>query len=133
MTIATILSLATIIVLPVGLWGLPIDCNNYWGAYNIQNKVIYICGGMTTEETTFVKYHELAHYFWFNYLNNTQRNKYTILYMNATEFTRPYSKTSVVEDFADNFALLTMGWSTNANINKRINKIKYYIRITKWK
>jgi hypothetical protein len=50
-----------------------------------------------------VKYHEVAHYYWFEKLTEKERESYKKLYSKTKTYFRDYSSTSAEEDFADAF------------------------------
>ncbi len=137
MTLQSLIISTVITVLPIG-FTIPETFYKCWDVGGVfVNWKIYVCD-LNDWNLDFYKYHEIAHKVYKEVLTHEQREKYLKLYQSANKlwinaFYREYSRSNVEEDFADNFALLTMGWSTNANINKRIKKIEYYIRISKWK
>lgn len=96
-------------------------------AYNHETKIIYLCDGIQWNKE-FYKQHEIWHYFWFNIMTQSQRDSYTKIWTESKWFYRDYGKTSAIEDFADNFAVV----ATNKNIlriRQKTNFIKKIINI----
>lgn len=130
MTIVTLMSIATIVMLPIWWMANGYKCwTTIWWLYDQDSKTVYICWGMPDQE--FILHHELGHYFWFNYLNDLDRSEYRKEYDKAKKiwikgFYRDYSMTSVLEDFADNFALSFQSNQSSFLIRKRIKLIKKY-------
>jgi hypothetical protein len=99
--------------------------SNIWGVYIDSSNSIYVCKDPHTE---FYTNHELGHHVWFDILTEEERKEYTELYEKAKKkgirfFYREYSRTTVLEDFADNFALMVQEKS-KPTLAPRINWIK---------
>lgn len=73
----------------------------------IKNE-IQICRNATEKE--WVLTHELGHQYWHLGLSLWEREEYRKLFESSKEddFYRDYSKINVIEDFADNFALIVL-------------------------
>lgn len=109
---------------PISIWDFDF-CKKYdgWHTINIQddiisNNKIEICKSARDKEFTLA--HELGHQYWHVWLSLLERNEYRKLFESSKEndFYRYYSKTNVIEDFSDNFALIVQ--------NKKINKWEIY-------
>lgn len=124
--IESLLTSVVITIIPLW-WIIPwtyYKCWDVWWVY-IENK-IYICD-ISGSNFEFVKYHELWHHFWFKIMSDSQRDEYSKKYSSAKKFFRDYWKTSIVEDFADNFALVVLK-QKNLSVNDRLLLIKKYIK-----
>jgi hypothetical protein len=51
----------------------------------------------------YVANHEIGHYIWFNELELDVKDKYSLIYDNATEFISEYSKKNVLENYAEEY------------------------------
>lgn len=74
-----------------------------------------------------MKYHEIGHHYWFKFMTQEQRDEYTKLYnreLKKGKFYREYGKTSAVEDFADNFAVII---TKTPHTNTRLSFIRKLI------
>lgn len=120
MTLTWILTSA--IIIPMGFtipWTL-VKCEEVWWAYIKETKQIYVCDTAEKEVTT---YHETAHYFWYNFLTEKEKQLYTKQFNKAKSHFREYSSTSAEEDFADAYATISLGVYLNWNkINKDLRK-----------
>ncbi len=96
-----------IVYLPI-LWIIPWlgSCWTWGGGYEQTTQTVYVCEQQDKTVQEFIKQHEIGHYVWFH-LTEVQREKYRKLFSTAKVFYRDYSKT-VLEDFADNYALLKL-------------------------
>ena len=101
-------------------------CKKYdgWHTINIQddiisNNKIEICKSARDKE--FALAHELGHQYWHLGISVWEREAYRKLFTTETYFYRDYSKTSVIEDFSDNFALIVL---KRAPDNRKIDFIK---------
>lgn len=140
--VSPLLSHIIIIILP--FWNvIPVVNLQCWntiaGLYEQSTKIIYICENKNENraQKDFIKNHEIGHYFWFNYMNPSQRDEYKIAYQKSmklwiTAFYREYSMSNELEDFADNYALIHMKGSNILPIKKRIMLIKKYIDFNSW-
>lgn len=106
-------------------------CGDVWWMYNeYSDRVeIYVCD-IWDGNIEFYKEHELGHYAWKN-LTEEQRETYKKAYERDKKkgvkwFYRPYSMSSVNEDFADNYAIRSK--KHNIRIKQRINLIKKWTK-----
>lgn len=133
MTITTLISLATIVILPVWWIANGHKCwTAIWWLYDHDSKIVYVCWWMIDPD--FIRDHELGHYFWFNYLTDINRTEYSKEYDKAMKvwikwFYRDYGMTNASEDFADNFALSFRENQKSFLIRKRIKLIRKYLTI----
>lgn len=107
--------LASVITIPMG-WTIPNTFYRCWevaGLYNVETTQIYLCNGYKEWH----KYHEIAHYYWFEELTDEELEEYNQLFKNSKTFFREYSSTSVKEDFADAY------WTYKAKVSIKWYKI----------
>jgi len=128
--LSTILASLSIIILPVS-GSIPTlgDCNQWYSVgYDEKTSTVYVCYSANEKEVEFVKWHEIGHHYWFKFLTQKQRDDYTKLYekdLKNGKFYRDYGKTSAVEDFAENFAVITTKTKHN---NKRLAYIRKLLK-----
>lgn len=131
MTITALTSLITIVMIP--LWWVVWfhKCWDIVWEYNHESKIVYLCEGMWNSD--FYKYHEVAHYFYFNIMSKEQKDQYHKEYLKAYSqgiwsFYREYWYRDEEEDFADNFSLLILWEKQDYKIQKRINLIRKFLK-----
>jgi hypothetical protein len=128
--LSAILASITIVFIPVG-GNIPNlgDCGGYYaGGYVEDTSTVYVCLSSNERQVEFVKWHEVGHHYWFKFMTQKQRDSYKKLYERDikrwAKFYREYGKTSVVEDFADNFAVVV---TKNRHKNTRLFFIRKLI------
>ncbi len=92
--------------------------------YIESESALYLC----SDYEEFHKMHEVGHHFWFKFLTQKQRDDYTKLYekdLKNGKFYRDYGRVSAVEDFAENFAVITTKTKHN---NKRLAYIRKLLK-----
>jgi hypothetical protein len=114
----------------IQLW-LSIPETNYicWDiawVYSIATKNIYLCEWVIGDKE-FYRQHEIGHYVWFNILTQLQKDRYEVEYKKATSFYREYSKV-LIEDFADNYALIAINHPYIKNNNRRLSLIRLFTK-----
>ena len=134
MLITTLTSLITIVMVPLGWMIGSHKCWDTAGEYNYESKIIYLCQWVPWD-LEFYKYHEVAHFYYFNIMSSIQKEQYHKEYLKAYSqwswsFFREYAYRSEVEDFADNFSLMILKRRQPYKIQKRINLIKKYYDLT---
>ena len=93
------------------------DEKNTSGLYAAVMRKIYI---LEDSDMVNVYTHELGHHIWFHQLGNRAREIYIEEYNKDIYRPTAYANTSVSEDFADTFAIMALGDSTN-----RISKLTW--------
>ncbi len=101
MTITSLLSSITIIYLPIGSITNWYTCWDIGWVYPWGNTIV-VCD--IDKSKDFYKFHEVWHYFWRNKMTEKEQQEYSKL--RAKTYWREWGKTSIEEDFADNFWLL---------------------------
>jgi len=134
MLITTLTSLITIVMVPFGWMVWTHKCWDIAGEYNHESKIVYLCEWVPWD-INFTKYHEFAHFYYFNILGSIQKEQYHKEYLKAYSqwswsFFREYGYRDEKEDFADNFALMIQKKRQPYKIQKRINLIKKYYDLT---
>lgn len=119
--------------------GTSMACQTPWvlAHYVPNTNIIVDCEKTTNKEMKeYILNHEIAHYIWFNKLNELQRKKYIKLWTRDYKFKErmldEYSATNYYEGFANDYAVsLTNGvFLSNAFFNSRVEYVK---SITKFK
>ena len=78
--------------------------------YNINDQMIILRPEMITGSPIEHLWHEYGHHVWYTKLSKEQRQNYTNIYNNATEFVTTYAlEGGVKEDFAESFAYYMLG------------------------
>lgn len=123
----------TIILLPFGsiIDGIG-PCSDYGWAYVHEGNVVYICEEHAQLTKKFTEYHEIGHYFYFQYLSENERKNYEKIFEShknsENSFIRKYSRSSSVESFADDFAYLYfMRPAKDENHAQRLDFVKNLI------
>ena len=134
MNIQDILISTVITILPIGLL-IPetfVKCWDVWWMYvynpTTKESKIYVCDIWDTE---FAKHHELGHKIWIELLTHDQKLKYIRVFNNAKYFYRDYSKSDLLEDFADNYANLMLKRNQQPDVQKRMRLIKNILKESK--
>lgn len=128
--LSAILASLSIIILPVS-GSIPTlgACNEWYsGGYDASTSTIYVCYSANEKDVEFVKWHEVGHHYWFKFMTQVQRDEYTKLYnrdLKKWKFYREYGKTSAVESFADDFAVII---TKTRHTNTRLTFIRKIIK-----
>ncbi len=122
--LSTILASLTIVLVPIWgiLWNSGLRCGTYGGVYSPSESTIYLC----SDYQEFYKHHEIGHHIWFKFLTQKQRDDYTKLYerdLKKGKFYRDYGRTSAIEDFAENYAVIVSNKKHNNTRLPFIRKI----------
>jgi len=68
------------------------------------DMVMFYGKGYSADELHYIADHEIGHHVWFRDLNDNQRERYINIYNDSNYYITEYSKTTVEENFAEEYA-----------------------------
>ena len=85
------------------------DRHDVGGRYIASSSVIIVYTNYNIIDIQRIANHEICHKIWYAKLNKGAMKEYEAIYNNATYFITEYSKTDVVEDFAEHCSYWMLG------------------------